>query len=181
MTTFFRTLGVLSLVGTFSSCGESISPENILPPEKCLFSLSGREFSCPVLDDIVVEGEVVSFTSYSLFLRFTSDSTVSAGYSFVSSSGEGATVEGIIDALVPGKWASSGQEIIFEGLTVPSIKPLRRFMENDEYEFTEEDVFIIRGGTLKSGSPETMECSISFPSLLPQLGYLTKDFRENGQ
>ncbi len=169
-----RALSVLSLYGTILSCGEKMSPERVLNLEDSSFTLSGRIYSCPALEDIRVTPESIYCSSYRLNLGFSPDSTVKAWYSYSISSGIDTLSIGRIDAFVNGRYALHGRNLVFYDMVIPEIKPLLRLIEGKKDSFSEQDVTVLRSGVLKGMDGERIETLLESPCL-PKGQYLARE------
>lgn len=175
MKKLLRALWVLSLLGTVSSCGENISPERITPSRGCNFSLTGRTYSCPVLDDIRIIGSGVSLYRYELFLEFGTDSTVTVGYSYTFISKDGESSSGVIERFYHGSYQQNGYKVEFGGIVIPDLRSILHGEENDGEKSCGSP--ILDFGTINSKDSCKMECLFEDKSV-PEGSYLVRDFMD---
>jgi len=172
MKTTIGAIMVLPLLGTTLSCGEALSPECVLPPEETVFSLSGRKYSCPTLDDVRITPDGISVTSYSLLVSFTSDSTFSLGYSFTMDYGNGRRDYGTTGTISEGKYSLSGKRLSFGRIEVPDVE---HFQSSSKGRSPDGETSYLVYGTLQGEECRKMECLLEIPSLTPG-EYLLMDF-----
>ena len=169
-----RAISVLSLYGTILSCGEKLSPERVLNSEDSSFTLSGRIYSCPALEEIRITPESIFCTSYRLNLGFGPDSTVTAWYSYIISSDRDTMSIGRIDAFVHGRYSLHSRNLVFYEMVVPEIKPLLRLIEGKKDSFTGLDVSVFISGVLKGMDGSRIETLQESPCL-PEGQYMARE------
>ena len=176
MKTTLGAIMVLPLLGTALSCGETLSPECVLPSEETAFSLSGTQYACPTLDEVRITPGGISVTTYSLLVSFTSDSTFSLGYSFTVDRGNGKIEYGSTGTISEGRYSLSGRSISFGRIEVPDVKSSPKYAPKPpEGRSPDKEPSFLVYGTLKGEECRKMECLLEIPSLTPG-EYLLMDF-----